>query len=242
MVKKYKKDSLVSYTLGITLTIELLEKKREHVNKVFVHSKINKSEGFNKIENLCHQNKIPLIYNDKVFNILSHKENCFIIGEFNKYANIITDNANHIILVNPANLGNLGTIMRTMLGFNYKDLIIINPAVDSFDPLSIRASMGAVFSLNIKYYDDFSQYIKDFKMRTVYPLMLQAKESVANNKKEEPFSLVFGNEATGLDDKFLKYGKPLIINHSNDIDSLNLPIAVGITMYEFSKTTFNKKA
>jgi TrmH family RNA methyltransferase len=47
--------------------------------------------------------------------------------------------------------------------------------------------------------------------------------------------LVFGNEAKGLDDSFLKEGTSVVIKHTNNIDSLNLPIAVGIAIYEFSK-------
>ena len=45
-----------------------------------------------------------------------------------------------------------------MLGFNYKNLIIVRPAVDVFDPKVIRASMGAIFHLNIQYYDTFNDY------------------------------------------------------------------------------------
>ena len=52
---------------------------------------------------------------------------------------------------------------------------------------------------------------------------------------DQKFSLVFGNEAKGLDDSFLKEGTSVVIKHTNNIDSLNLPIAVGIAIYEFSK-------
>jgi len=51
--------------------------------------------------------------------------------------------------------------------------------------------------------------------------------------KTELFSLVFGNEATGLDDSFLKVGTSIFIPQSPDVDSLNLTIAVGIGVYTF---------
>ena len=47
--------------------------------------------------------------------------------------------------------------------------------------------------------------------------------------------LVFGNEATGLPDRFATFCTPVIIRHSHDIDSLNLPMAAGIAMYELTK-------
>ena len=39
----------------------------------------------------------------------------------------------------------MGTIMWSCLGFGMKDIAIIRPAVDAFDPKCIRASMGAFF-------------------------------------------------------------------------------------------------
>ena len=66
--------------------------------------------------------------------------------------------------------------------------------------------------------------------------MLQAKTTLQNlQNKTFPHTLMFGNEAHGLEDKFLKYGTPLIIEHSKDIDSLNLSMSVGIALYEFTK-------
>ncbi|MBQ1826888.1 MAG: hypothetical protein II126_02850, partial [Erysipelotrichaceae bacterium] len=49
------------------------------------------------------------------------------------------------------------------------------------------------------------------------------------------YSLVFGNEATGLADKFQQYGTSVIIRHLNTIDSLNLCNAVSIALYEFTR-------
>ena len=48
-------------------------------------------------------------------------------------------------------------------------------------------------------------------------------------------ALIFGNEATGLDDKFLNIGESVIIKHSNSIDSLNLQTAVSIALFHFTK-------
>lgn len=62
------------------------------------------------------------------------------------------------MLHHPSDSGNLGTILRTALGFGLKNIAIIRPAVDSDDPRVVRASMGAAFSLNIRHFDSFEQY------------------------------------------------------------------------------------
>lgn len=74
--------------------------------------------------------------------------------------------------------------------------------------------------------------------------MLKGKRLLSEIKKEpgKPFALVFGNEATGLPDSFLDYGESIFINHSKEIDSLNLSIAFGIaanafSVYETAKTS-----
>jgi TrmH family RNA methyltransferase len=66
--------------------------------------------------------------------------------------------------------------------------------------------------------------------------MLQAEQTLHTLKaKMFPHTLAFGNEARGLDEKYLSFGTPLIIKHSHDIDSLNLSMAVGIALYEFTR-------
>ena len=54
--------------------------------------------------------------------------------------------------------------------------------------------------------------------------------------KDSPylFSLVFGNESSGLLDEFSLIGKPIRIPQSPTIDSLNLGVAVGIAAYSFA--------
>lgn len=233
--EKYKSNLPYSYTLGITLTIELLKKRPESTLDVYYHSSFD-GESKDIIDSLCKKIGIMPIYNDKIFNILASKENVYCIGAFQKFSSPIDNNENHIVLVNPSNAGNLGTIIRTSCGFNLNNLVIIKPCVDIFDPKTIRASMGAIFNINFSLFDDFSDYEKD-NNHHFYPFMLKAKTKLKNACFARPFSLVFGNEATGLPDYFLKYDS-VIIPHSKMIDSLNLPIAVSIAIYAATLNNF----
>ena len=237
-MKKYQKNSLESYTLGTTLTLELLTKKIKYVKRVYIHSKQEKNNSYKKIISICKENKIEIIYSDKVFNILSDKENCYIIGIFKKYNCHVDLTKNHVVLVNPENKGNLGTIIRSCRGFNIENLIIIKPGVDIFDPKVIRSSMGAIFNLNFAYFNSFEDYINLVQKRNFYPLMLKATTNLSQVEVKEPYSLIFGPESSGLNDEYLKIGTPLIIMHSKLIDSLNLDNAVSITLYEFTKNKF----
>ena len=233
--EKYKSNLPYSYTLGITLTIELLKKHPEDVLDIYYHSSFN-GEGKDIVDSICRKIGIEPIDNDKIFNILASKENVYCIGVFKKFDSTVEKDANHIVLVNPSNAGNLGTIIRTSCGFNLNNLVIIKPAVDIFDPKTIRASMGAIFNINFSLFDSFEDYAKD-NNHHFYPFMLKAKAKLKDTKFASPFSLIFGNEATGLPDSFLTYDS-VIIPHAKTIDSLNLPIAVSIAIYSATTNDF----
>ena len=234
-LKKYNKDSLYSYTYGAYPTFELLKNKPECVAKIICHEKLQSSPDIDKLLKIAKSKNIEIIHSGKTIEKLSGKDNIYIMGVFKKYALNTNRNTNQVVLVNPSDMGNLGTIIRVMLGFGYSDLILITPCVDYFDPKVIRASMGSIFSMNIQEYPSLEEYLET-TTNTVYPFMLQAKTTLQTiSKKQTPHTLVFGTESSGLDDKYLKVGTPLKIAQTNKIDSFNLSMAVGIALYEFSK-------
>ncbi|MBQ1985160.1 MAG: TrmH family RNA methyltransferase [Clostridia bacterium] len=238
-IARYKHEAETSYALGATLTYELIKKRPESVVRVFIKSTLTKTAAVLKLMELCRQKKIPVLENDKAFNVLSPKGNCFVIGEFKKFADPLKKGS-HIVLVNPSDAGNLGTILRTAVGFGLDQIAIVRPAVDFFDPKTVRASMGAAFGVNVQYFDTIEAYRETFPENRLYAFMLSASRPIHNIKITEPYSLVFGNEATGLPDVFASFCQSVIIPHSNGIDSLNLPIAAGIAMYEFTKALWSK--
>ena len=99
--------------------------------------------------------------------------------------------------------------------------------------------MGSIFAINIEYFDSIDSYLKRFKNHFLYPIMLQSSKPLQYFKNDKKlFSLVFGNESSGLDESYLNLGQSLIIKHSDEIDSLNLTNAVSIALYEFFKDKF----
>ncbi len=237
-LKKYDKDNSYSYSFGAFPTYELLKYHIQDVIEVIVHEKISSSTELDNILHECKSHNIPIRTNGKLIEKLSGKGNIYIMGVFRKYSCRVDNSQNQVLLVSPSDMGNLGTIIREMLGFGYNNLSIIKPCADVFDPKVIRASMGAIFSMNIELFDSIDNYLeinKNYK----YPFMLKAKTPLHSlQEKITPHTLIFGNEATGLDDSYLSIGTPIIIKHSSSIDSLNLSMSAGIALYEFSKGNF----
>lgn len=235
-IKTYKKEAFYSYTLGAFPTIELMKNRPQDVLKIYIHSSFSNQEVINLINSL--RGSAEVIINDKIINKLSPKGNCFVLGIFNKYQSYLEKDKHHVVLVNPSDMGNLGTIIRSSLGFGIKNIAIIRPGVDIFDPKVIRASMGSIFSINISYFNTFEEYRKFFPSHVPHAFMLQAKNTLQETifDKDQLASLVFGNESSGLDISFLD-DNSIRIDHSNKIDSLNLPSSLAIALYEFNKGT-----
>ena len=232
-IRPYKKEADYSYTLGAFPTYELVDARPEQVRKVIADSGFTDQE---KLQKLCREHGIPFEINNKLIAKLSDKENCYVAGIFHKYACSLREDRPHIVLVNPGNMGNLGTILRTAAGFGIYDIAIILPGADMYHPKTVRSSMGALFRLNIGQYDSFEAYRTQFTKHEIFTFMLNGEKTLTlkDVPKPELYSLVFGNEAAGLDDSFLQVGTSIFIPQSPDVDSLNLTIAVGIGAYVFT--------
>lgn len=229
-IKKYLKKMDYSYTLGVYPTIELLETKPKEVSKVLISTKF-KGQNLEKLIALCRRNQIRFEFNDAHIQKIAFKEHTLAVGIFMKYRTKLDVNKNHIMLDNPSDMGNLGTIIRTMAGFGFENLAIIEPAADIFDPKVIRSSMGGFFKVNFEHFEYISEYLDKFPNHNLYPFMLEEGKSIEEVTFEQPFTLVFGNEGQGLDKIFTTKGTPIFIPQTKKIDSLNLGVAAGIAMY-----------
>jgi TrmH family RNA methyltransferase len=107
-----------------------------------------------------------------------------------------------------------------------------------FNPKVVRASMGSIFSLNIMEYNSIDEYLNSNNNKK-YFFMLNGKNALGNFKNSfNKFDLIFGNEASGLPEYLINVDESVVIRHSKNIDSLNLPISVAMAIYEFNKHKF----
>ena len=235
-LEAYDKSLDYSYAPGIVPATECLRNAPERCLRLLLSSTSERSEGAQKRRAQAEAIGVRTEIADRALERISKKENCFAAMVYKKQEGVFDDGAPHIVLVNPSDSGNLGTILRTALGFGLTNIAIIRPAVDSDDPRVTRASMGAAFSLHIRHFDSFEEYRAQFPERQLFPFMLTGAvpldEAVGRVRGE--YALVFGNEATGLPDEFAGWGTSTLIPHSSRIDSLNLAIAAGIGMYAFT--------
>ena len=229
-LKRYNKTLDYSYTFGMYPTIELLKAKPDKVLQIVTHSKLSDEVGSRIINTLTEKRGIPLECNDRLIDRLSPKDICYVVGIFNKYYPGIS-NGNHVVLVNPGNAGNLGTIIRSMLAFDYNDLAIIRPTVDIYHPDTVRASMGALFNIRFQLFDDIAGYREKFGINNLYLFVTEGQDTLDKASFNSPYSLVFGSEPSGLPQHYRELGNTVRISQSGRVDSLNLAISVSIVLH-----------
>lgn len=130
--------------------------------------------------------------------------------------------------------GNLGTIIRSAVAFNFDSIILSNDSVDLYNPKVIRASEGMLFHINIIRTD-----IKDF-LNNLDNGYTKITTDVNNGKniKEIKFNkcaVVIGNEGNGVSEDIKNIcDEKVYINMNNNCESLNASVSASIIMYEVS--------
>ena len=234
----YKSDLDYSYAPGIFPSMECLLHRPDKVRRLLVHSAAQGHEGVERLAGYASDLGIRIEDADRALARISGKDNCYAAAVFEKYQDTLYPARPHVLLHNPGDTGNIGTILRTALGFGIEDVALIRPCADLFDPKTVRASMGSIFSLRVHVFDSFDDYRKAYSSRNYYPFMLDSStplETVLKRKLSPASTLIFGNEGKGLPPEFAALGTPVRISSNNKIDSLNLAIAAGIGIYEFMK-------
>ena len=243
-LKPYKRDIGYSYSCGVFPTCELAEVKPGILKKIVVTKNSLENGGVVKLRERAAALGIPFIVDDKAVSRIYPKENVYAVGVFEKSFELPKPGENHVVLVNPGDMGNLGTIMRTMAAFEIFDLALITPCCDVYNPKTVRASMGAVFRLRISEFETFDAYRKSLAERNdgkrqFFPFMLNGKPiETVETDQERPATLILGNEAAGLPESFLNVGQPVRIMHADTVDSLNLPVAAAIGVYRLRKDKY----
>ncbi|GHU37920.1 hypothetical protein FACS1894105_10910 [Clostridia bacterium] len=217
--------------------MELLQCRPADCLEIIVSRDFTDADGI--VRKLAASNNIAVTVDDRTIARLSPKENCYCIGVFAKRGYNIARDASHIALDHPSDMGNLGTIIRTALGFNFRDIAIIGDGADAYNPKTVRASMGAVFHSNIEYFKSFGEYREAVSPnRDVFTFELTGAVNLRKasaERKQSAYTLVFGNESRGLDrDTYRNAGTSVKIAHTSEIDSLSLPVAASLAMYEFT--------
>lgn len=245
--KKYR-DKYNKYILeGIKLVDEYISSEGVSAPEFIVLSKqvlLSNPGGEKLFEKIKNSNNI-LEVDETVLEFLTETETPqgILIVIDKKESNIdglvqsISRNEKIIILDMVSDAGNMGTIIRTAVAFNVKNIICIKGSVDIYSSKVVRSAMGALNKVNI-FYLDYRQIemLKSNFSANGYKLIatdLKAEKYLHERKMSNKQVFVLGNEANGVSEKMKGLCDDIVkIFMEKTQESLNVGIAAAILMYD----------
>jgi TrmH family RNA methyltransferase len=138
------------------------------------------------------------------------------------------------------NPGNVGTIIRTVSAVGGAGVILIGPSADPFDPVAVKASMGALFTVPVASVGSAAEFLDWARRGGVRVAATSARGSVScwQVPLEPPVAVLLGSEGSGLPDDLLAAADLRVaIPMTGTAESLNLAVAAGVLLYEVRRRT-----
>lgn len=175
---------------------------------------------------------------EKVMNTISDMPSKVdIVGVCKIVDNDIDLNSNVLILDGVQDPGNLGTIIRSSVAFNIKNIVLSKDTVDVYNSKVLRGCQGMNFHLNI-IRDDIPSIIKDLKNNhyTVYGTDVVNGIDIKSINRDGKYAIIMGNEGNGMSPEVKELvDKNIYIKMNEKCESLNVGVSASIILYELSK-------
>lgn len=155
-----------------------------------------------------------------------------------------------LVFDRPASPGNLGTVIRSCDALRADGLIVTGHAVDIYDPRTIRASVGSLFSmpvLTISAHKELKLWFETIR-RSIGQLQIigssaKAEQAITDYDFTKPTVLIVGNETHGLSQYYKELCDAIVvIPISGSATSLNVSCAASILLYEIDRQTRLRKS
>ncbi|MBN1969136.1 MAG: TrmJ/YjtD family RNA methyltransferase [Candidatus Delongbacteria bacterium] len=152
----------------------------------------------------------------------------------------------HITLVRTWSPGNVGSVARAAKNFGFNSIRCVQQINFSDDEMFTMAAGAKDHTEKIVYFDDLSDAVKDSnivyaftnRQRKFHKMITPAElaKEISELPDNTQVSLLFGNETNGLSNEEIDFADTIVtIPTSADYSSLNLSMAVLITLYELFK-------
>lgn len=140
---------------------------------------------------------------------------------------------NVLILDGIQDPGNLGTIIRSAVAFNFYTIILGDNCVDLYNPKVVRSTEGMIFNVNV-WRRNLKEFIPSLKKMgyTIVGTDVIKGQNIKNLEKKQ-MALVIGNEGQGVSSTVKELCDEFVYIKMNEkCESLNAGVASSILMYE----------
>ncbi len=239
--RKEREASGKAFIEGLRIAIEAVDEQVEIDTLIFCETLLTSQPGRDALNRFTtrHPERVMAV-SEFVFRALSGKDGpqglaAVVQQRWHSLGDIHPQSGEVILALDePADPGNLGTILRTADSAGVHYVILLDHSTDPYDPTAIRAIMGAIFNLHLTKCSlaDFLQWTQK---EGVHLAGAAGGEGVDYHLANYPAPLVLlmGSEREGLSKDHKAACDQLVsIPMVGRSDSLNLAMATGIILYE----------
>ena len=223
--------------------IKLKQKKYRDKEKKFI------VEGYNIIEEAKDYITLIITSSKEDENILPNVEHILvpkeIIGKLSEtvtpqgiigICNYVTSRENFegnvLVLDGLQDPGNIGTLIRTAICFDFNTIYITDNSCDIYNEKVLRATQGGIFKVNI-IRKNINDIIDDLKKKGYYIVGTSLKNGIPLNdiNFKDLNAIILGNEGNGVSKETIERSNiNAYIPINTSMESLNVAIAGGIIM------------
>ena len=223
--------------------IKLKQKKYREKEKKFI------VEGYNIIEEAKDYITLIITSSKEDENILPNVEHILvpkeIIGKLSEtvtpqgiigICNYVTSRENFegnvLVLDGLQDPGNIGTLIRTAICFDFNTIYITDNSCDIYNEKVLRATQGGIFKVNI-IRKNINDIIDDLKKKGYYIVGTSLKNGIPLNdiNFKNLNAIILGNEGNGVSKETIERSNiNAYIPINTSMESLNVAIAGGIIM------------
>ena len=148
-----------------------------------------------------------------------------------------------LVFDRPSSEGNLGSAIRSVDAFGASGVVTFGHGVDSWDPKTLRASVGSVFSIpvvHVEGLDHLAGWLR--RLRDELPdlalLATSGRRGTAlyDCDLRRPLVIIMGNETSGLSQRLIGLcDEALTIPMHGRPTSLNVASSASVILYEMSR-------
>ena len=215
---------------GVHLLDAYLKADKMPINVIISESGLNHREIQDLIKKL---NQSPIIISDSLYKNIRTLGTSLPIMAIIKMPNLTLHqniNKDCLIINGIQDTGNLGTLLRTASATWFDTVICTEGTALAYNPKTLRASMGANFSLDIYEnvgIDEIFEYVKV----PLYATTSHADGLIYHKDLTKPLALIMGHEGQGVDKALIDNCTPLTIPQYGE-ESLNVGVAGSVCLYE----------
>jgi TrmH family RNA methyltransferase len=134
--------------------------------------------------------------------------------------------------------GNLGSILRTAAAAGFRQILLSSDCAQAWSSKTLRAAMGAHFSLDIHENSDLSGFLSSYRGQSIVTALDAATDLFAAgfaqpSQPVQPLAWIFGNEGQGVRPEVaMLAGERVRIPMPGNAESLNVGAAAAICLFE----------